>query len=74
MAKAVAAVKFYPVTPLTEDDDPSEVDTPVCIDFTQRFADRIYEEVCDGYMTLTEEEFQQMRTALNRAHEERKPG
>jgi hypothetical protein len=76
MAKrAVRDVKFYPpADPPGPDDDPYEIDTPVCINFTDGFAERVYEEVCDGYMTLTEEEFQQMRAALNKAHEERQPG
>jgi hypothetical protein len=71
--KVVQSVVFYPVTPRTEEDDPHEVDTPVCINLTRRATERLYEEVCDGYMTLTEEEFQQMRRALNKAHKERKP-
>jgi hypothetical protein len=71
MSKAVQVVKFYDPTPLTDEDDPHEVDTPVVIEFTQRFTDRVYEELADGYMSLTEEEFQQMRKALNRAHRKR---
>ena len=66
--RAVEKITYYPPSLRTPDDDPHEVDTPVCIEFTEGFAERVYEEVLDGWMNLTEAEFAQLRKAVNRAH------
>lgn len=72
MSSPIQEVRFYPpADPPGPDDDPDEVDTPVCIEFKEWFTDRIYEEILDGHMSLTEDEFTALREALNKAHRDR---
>lgn len=66
-------VEVFPIDPRGPEDDPDEIDTPVTIRFPDSMIDRgLYEEMCDGYICLTEEEAEQLVEALQgRASTER---
>lgn len=65
-----------PIPPPTPEDDHGEThygedSLTVLLRLTYSFAEREYESLLDNYLTLTDAEFDELRTALNDAHAER---